>query len=258
MTGLLTGRRLRKMYDSQFYETNRTGARESARRVLPLINDWLSPTSVLDVGCGSGDWLAEWRRLGAEVVGVEGHHVDRRTLAIDDGEIRTADLAGGLRLGRTFDLVMSLEVAEHLPRSRAPSFVDDLLAHGDCVLFSAAIPSRGVLGVNHINEQWQSYWVGLFEERGARLFDVLRPRIWDDPAVSWYYRQDLLLFARRESARKLEVAEGSSFPLDVAHPGMIDTILASLPTGPRQAARWTLREAWGTGRRGLSRICRLR
>ena len=71
-----------------------------------------------------------------------------------------------LRIGRRFDLVNCLEVAEHLDASRADSFVDDLCALGDVVVFSAAIPGQG--GTHHVNEQFQSYWQERFRRNGSR------------------------------------------------------------------------------------------
>ena len=53
-------------------------------------------------------------------------------------------------MDRKFDLVVSLEVAEHLPSECAETFVDSLTGLGPIVLFSAAIPHQG--GTNHANE----------------------------------------------------------------------------------------------------------
>jgi 2-polyprenyl-3-methyl-5-hydroxy-6-metoxy-1,4-benzoquinol methylase len=66
-----------------------------------------------------------------------------------------------LDLGRAFDLVISLEVAEHLPESAADAFIDSLVRHGDVILFSAAIPFQG--GHRHINEQRRTGKTSLFK-----------------------------------------------------------------------------------------------
>src|SRR5262249_60644531 len=66
-------------------------------------------------------------------------------------KIVVADIAMPLACKRRFDLVVCLEVAEHLPTDSAANLLTNLCNAGDVVLFSAAIPGQG--GVNHINEK---------------------------------------------------------------------------------------------------------
>ena len=106
---------------------------------------------------------------------------------------RPTDLKEPVTLERRFDLAMSLEVAEHLPESCAEPFVESLTKLSDVVLFSAAIPLQG--GDEHIHERWHDYWVELFEARGYRPIDALRPQLWNNPDVDIWYVQNLLLFA---------------------------------------------------------------
>ena len=68
---------------------------------------------------------------------------------IDADEFRAADLSQPIDLGRRFDVVQSLEVAEHLPSSRASEFIGTLTSHDPLVMFSAAVPGQG--GEHHIN-----------------------------------------------------------------------------------------------------------
>src|SRR5256885_15969550 len=113
-------------------------------------------------------------------------------MLIDAANLRAADLANPIDLGRRFDLVQSLEVAEHLPAVKAESFVDTLIAHGSLVLFSAALPGQG--GENHVNEQPLDYWRDIFRSRGYLPVDYLRPLITGDPAIQSWYRYNILLY----------------------------------------------------------------
>ena len=169
--------------------------------------------SVVDVGCGAGTVLRAFHDCGvAAVQGCDAAWVDAGRLAIPAEHFMVVDLSRPFTpLGRRFDLAISLEVAEHLTRQRAPLFVGELCSLADVVLFSAAIPGQG--GVGHVNEQWQSYWAGLFQEHGRRCYDVLRPQLWDDPGVPPWYKQNALLF----SARELPLPEATGM-LDVVHP----------------------------------------
>ena len=95
------------------------------------------------------------------------------------------------------DLVMTLEVAEHLEPSTAPQFVKSLTDASDAVLFSAAYTKQG--GRNHINEQPHSYWAQLFAAHDFAPFDLFRPAFWGNENVCFWYRQNAFLYLRKNS-----------------------------------------------------------
>jgi SAM-dependent methyltransferase len=174
----------------------------AAKQVVPLIMDRVGPTSVLDVGCGIGTWLKVFEENGIkDYVGLDGEYVDKSLLKIPIANFQPADLRKEWRLNRKFDLVMSLEVAEHLPEGSADLFVKLLTEHGDSIVFSAAIPHQG--GQNHLNEQWPLYWQQKFERLGFYFHDVIRPVIWDNPQVDWWYKQNIFLINKSKSTQKL-------------------------------------------------------
>ena len=165
----------------------------SARTVLAPLIQTFAPTSVLDMGCGHGAWLQAARELGVDTVqGVDGPWIDSDALMIPKQNFKTHALEQPLDLERTFNLVISLEVAEHLPENAADIFVESLVRHGDVVLFSAAIPFQG--GRGHVNEQWPGYWAAKFAALGYCTIDAIRPMIWHDNGVLWWLRQNILLF----------------------------------------------------------------
>ena len=183
-------------YGQEFYEFHRQMSLDSARRTLPLVLQYVQPASVVDVGCGEGAWLSEFRAAGiGDYQGVDGDYVDRAKLLIEPERFQAADLTKGLDLGRRFDLAMSLEVAEHLPDSAAEGFVASLVALSDVVLFSAAVPQQ--LGTDHINLQWPRYWYDRFAPHGYEAVDCLRRPLWDDEQVAWWYRQNILIYVKR-------------------------------------------------------------
>ena len=128
-----------RTYGDSFFEYVNSGSTRSAHGLLPVLTRALTVGSVLDAGCGQGAWLSVWRELGVEdVIGIDGDYVRRDKLLIPGERFIAADLARGFDVGRKFDLVQSLEVAEHLPAAKAESFVESIVAHGNMVLFSAA------------------------------------------------------------------------------------------------------------------------
>jgi SAM-dependent methyltransferase len=150
-----------RYYNPKFYR-ELASAQESAREILPLVLDAVTPASAVDIGCGTGNWLSVASELGVdEILGVDGPWV-KAQLAIPAEKFIPHDLSTPLKLGRRFDIALSLEVAEHLPASAARVFVQSLCEVADVVVFSAAIPGQG--GRRHINEQWPAYWADLFQE----------------------------------------------------------------------------------------------
>ena len=118
-------------YTGEYYNALSEGARQSARVVVPLLLEFVRPRSVIDVGCGQGAWLSVFREHGVEDVwGVDGDYVERGRLAIPAERFLAHDLRQPLHLDRQFDLVVSLEVAEHLPAECAGEFVRSLAGLG--------------------------------------------------------------------------------------------------------------------------------
>ena len=181
------------VYDSVFFSEQIEGSMRSASAVIPLILETFPDThSVVDIGCGAGGWLSVFRQHGVlDILGIDGSDAGS-LLQIPRDSFRELDLEKDLGLDRRFDLALSLEVAEHLSPERGAGFVADLCEFADVVIFSAAIPGQG--GTHHIHEQWQAYWVSLFEKEGYVIFDVLRPRVWSDPRVERWYAQNILCF----------------------------------------------------------------
>lgn len=211
-----------EVYDSNFYSSQMEGSRRAARHIAREIYNLIRPVSVVDVGCGMGAWLAAFQELGVgDLLGVDGDYVDRSKLLFDSSKFVASDLKRPLSVDRRFDLAVSLEVAEHLPMECASTFVGNLARLSDVVLFSAGIPFQG--GVNHCNEQWQSYWSALFRNQGFQAIDAVRPKFWELPEVPWWYAQNTLLYVssemidRNEGLRTLR-QQTSLMPTDVVHP----------------------------------------
>jgi SAM-dependent methyltransferase len=182
-----------QLYTHGYHENLQNRARNSAREIAPLLMELLRPASVVDVGCGLGSWLRVFQENGVnDILGIDGDYVRLEDLEIAREQFCQFDLGCPLRLERRFDLVVSLEVAEHLPPDSAEVFVESLSRLGPVVLFSAAIPEQG--GRQHVNEQWPAYWSALFQAQGFVCIDCLRSRIWNNPKVAYWYKQNTLLF----------------------------------------------------------------
>jgi SAM-dependent methyltransferase len=241
-------------YDTAFFLQHRSPGLRSAEAVVPFLLSTLRPGSVLDVGCGDAAWLSVFRANGVEdTVGIDGEYVDLAQILIPAEQFVRHDLTKPFALNRKFDLVCSMEVAEHLPETSADSFVDCLTAHGDVVFFSAAIPDQG--GVYHINEQWQDYWARKFRDRGYQAIDLVRPRVWCDPSVAFYYKQNAVLYAKPEKVAEfgLEPVEGDLGILSRVHP---DLFSMHMHRWSHPSMKFLLKSFPPTARRYVNKVLR--
>lgn len=180
-------------YTNSFFDLIRAGAQSSADVIAPVIYDLIKPTSVIDVGAGEGWWAYKFQQLGcASVVGVDGAYVASSPLG---SNFIPKDISKPFTLPITADLVICLEVAEHLPESRAVGFIADLVKLGPTILFSAAIPRQS--GVHHVNNQWASYWANLFSQHDYQMSGSIRDQFWDDDRIESWYRQNLMIVTRQ-------------------------------------------------------------
>jgi SAM-dependent methyltransferase len=189
-------------YNSAFFEAQSRGSLRSARIVVPLVAQLVRPHSVVDVGCGVGTWLSEFKDHGVcRILGMDGDYVDPSSLMISRECFRTVDLnrPGGMdeKVDEKFDLAVCLEVAEHLPRTSAEHLVGFLCRLAPVILFSAAMPMQG--GTHHVNEQWPDYWAALFRRYHYGRIDAVRKFIWKNSDVEWWYRQNIFLFVHEGS-----------------------------------------------------------
>jgi SAM-dependent methyltransferase len=229
------------MYGEQFQTSMRGGASRSAQVIAPLLYRAFKPRKVIDVGCGSGEWLAAFLDTGVEeILGVDGAYVPMSSLAIPPDRFHCADLREALTIGAQFDLVVCLEVAEHLPPERSEGLIADLISLGPVIAFSAAVPGQG--GVDHINLRWQSDWARMFAAQGYRWVDVVRPHVWERRDVEYWYSQNLLVYTEDSRATKAV----TRLPLDVVHPRCLELQVSeyraaaaefAAPLGGRRAAR---------------------
>lgn len=189
---------MQSQYGHDFYADRHRKTADAARNILAIVASALPPIdAAIDFGCGVGTWLSVLRERGAgDVLGLDGPWVERALLQIPPDRFQEANFEQPIALQRRYDLAITLEVAEHVSPPLAGRFVDTLTAASDFVLFSAAVPHQG--GVGHVNEQWPDYWAALFSERGYEPLDFVRRRIWGDDTIPYWYRQNLLVFARRE------------------------------------------------------------
>lgn len=212
-------------YSKSFYQRDYLRTQLSAQAVTTLVWQGLSRGSeqlgsVIDIGCGRGVWLDEFSKRGVEQVkGRDGPWVMKANPLVASDNFEPTDLSKPFSENRKYDLAMTLEVAEHLGQGNADAFVASLAGLSDTIMFSAAIGGQG--GQHHVNEQPLSYWVAKFASHGFRMIDAIRPHVWSNSDVCWWYRQNIVFFVKESSPflPGLEALRASAPPIiDLAHP----------------------------------------
>jgi 2-polyprenyl-3-methyl-5-hydroxy-6-metoxy-1,4-benzoquinol methylase len=190
-----------EIYDGEYYAKLVDPTMQvSARAMAGSIIDAFRPGTVVDVGCGTGLLMMEFQSRGVPCSGLEYSDAAiatcrKRGLNVTQFDIEKNDPPAGLRA----DLVISTEVAEHLPEKCADRFLDLLTSISDNVVLTAAEPGSAHSSTDHVNEQPLSYWIDKMERRG---FTYLRERSdswrreWEPAGVAYCFFHSIMAFSR--------------------------------------------------------------
>ncbi|KAL1500134.1 hypothetical protein AB1Y20_012806 [Prymnesium parvum] len=151
--------------------------------------------SVVDLGCGTGEYVRHFAAHGLAAAGFDGNPA---TAELSGGLCGVKDLSVAEEAAEAYDWVLSLEVGEHLPPRHEAAFLHNLHAHNRRgVVLSWAVKGQG--GVGHVNEQDNAYVEARLRERGYAR-DAAAEAALRAAARFGYFRRSLMVF-RREEAR---------------------------------------------------------
>jgi 2-polyprenyl-3-methyl-5-hydroxy-6-metoxy-1,4-benzoquinol methylase len=152
---------------------------------------------MIDLGCGSGAMCKIANGLGVTAFGIDSDpkvlEIPSQGFSLYHGDILTEGLAVRFQA----ELVLCLEVAEHVSADKADRLIERVASFvGGTLLFSAAIPGQG--GFGHVNEQSHGYWreklaMSGLQEHKDKTSDLRR--IWKIVAPSvWWYGQNVMVW----------------------------------------------------------------
>lgn len=135
----------------------------------------LQPRTVLDAGCAMGHLVAALRDLGVEAYGID---ISEYAISMVREDIRPFCYVGSLteplpvQMPQKFDLVVTVEVLEHLLADDGRQAIAHLCTYADQILFSST--PDDFEDPTHCNVQPREYWAKLFAEND--FFDDLSYR----------------------------------------------------------------------------------
>ena len=191
---------LDKSYTESFFGWGDNAAQQKvlAEYFVPKIIENFNPKYVFDVGCGTGQWLDEYRKYNVLTKGVEGSR--NAFIEMSDGT-KEVVLEWDLRdkIGEedyNIDFVQSFEVAEHIEEDYANVFIHNLIKDDpDIVLLTAAPPEQH--GFHHVNCQEREYWMKKMKDKDYLFNQDLLNEIKDwgtpDDCPFWWH-SNLMVF----------------------------------------------------------------
>lgn len=147
--------------------------------------------SIVDFGCGMGDYVKVLLAHGFTCQGYDGNP---DTFALSGGVAEVCDLSQPFDLGRTFDWVMCLEVAEHLPKQYEKTLIENLTRHNtQGVVLTWAIKGQG--GFGHFNERNNDYVKKLMAKYGYTNDESAEQKIRELAQFFWF-KNSVMVFRK--------------------------------------------------------------
>mgnify|MGYP002379057313 CR=1 FL=1 len=200
---------IRNFYDNEYYAhvMGETGLPWHCRRIGARLGD-MSGRAVLDVACGTGEWLGFFHRQGAMVSGIDlsQRAIDECLRRFPDGEFACGPAESLPFADMRFDLVTCMGSLEHfLDKPRALAEMKRVAKPG--AAFLILVPNAGFLtrrlglygGTQQVKAKEDVYelavWQRLFESAGLQVNELwrdLHPISW-----SWIARGSVLAWPVR-------------------------------------------------------------
>lgn len=175
----------------------------------------LRPRTVLDAGCAMGYLVAALRERGVEAYGID---ISDYAICCVREDIRPYCAVGSLLdplpegLPEQYDVVVTIEVLEHLYADTGKKAIQNLCSLADTVIFSSS--PDDFTEKTHLNVQQREYWARLFAENG--FYDDLnyRPTYITYHAACYRKKSDVL--------RQIEDYERNIRLMDGVHRDMLE------------------------------------
>ncbi|CAG2225446.1 unnamed protein product [Mytilus edulis] len=135
------------------------------KTLLPALSELLQGKNVASFGDGTGEYKTKLLGLG-QIKSYDSYDGGPFTEEESKGNVKYMDLTiphFGLPV---YDWVVSIEVAEHIPKEYEEIFLDNIFRHAnEGIILSWAVPGQG--GLNHVNNKPIEYVIEVMNKHGS-------------------------------------------------------------------------------------------
>lgn len=158
------------------------------------IGNSFTPNSIADLGCGDGRYCCIFKAFGWSIVhGYEGTPKIKELGIYDD--ITFIDLTKKRYVDIDYDLVVCLEVGEHIPQQYEQVFIDNVCEFSRNIVISWALPGQ-YSASGHVNCKPTDYIIDQFGKRKFKLNKTKTYYLRDNSEFSWF-KKTMMVFEEK-------------------------------------------------------------
>ncbi|XP_052084776.1 uncharacterized protein LOC127721971 [Mytilus californianus] len=172
------------------------------KTLLPALSDLLQGKSVASFGDGTGEYKTKLLGLG-KIKSYDSYDGGPFTEEESKGNVKYMDLTiphFGLPV---YDWVVSIEVAEHIPKEYEQIFLDNIFRHAnEGIILSWAVPGQG--GLNHVNNKPIEYVIEVMNKHGFQRDDT-SSKLLQEASTFPHLKRNLYVYKRLELMKNLHM-----------------------------------------------------
>jgi len=149
--------------------------------------------TIVDIGCGRGEYIKCFLDNNINCIGYDGSPL---TSELTKGLCQIKDFSEPVDIGK-FELVLSLEVGEHIPVQYEQVFIDNLCRASIryiCVSWGIV----GQNGLGHVNCKNNDYIIEEFKKRGFYYLEIESKQLREFSELSWF-KNTIMVFKQNEN-----------------------------------------------------------